>query len=154
MRRGLAAAGAQACCAGWGRAACEMRVGGPHGRGMLLRPCAPCNPARLMTQILGVVQPGSRGCVPCAGLPPSLIVGAGGQRGPYSVRCHYQTIFHETATAIPARTARSVPVPLMSWGSRPVRGADGILQELTPWDWWGVLMATMGGGGASSGAHP
>jgi len=53
---------ARACCAGWGRAAWEMRVGGPHGRGMFLRPCAPCNPARLMTQILSVVQPGS----PCA----------------------------------------------------------------------------------------
>ena len=121
---------ARACCTGWRRAADAMRVGGPHGRGMLLRPCAPCNPARLMTQILGVVQPGSRGCVPCAGLPPSLIVGAGGQRGPYSVRCHYQTIFHETATAIPARTARSVT--FRSCSGVPVRGADGILQELTP----------------------
>ena len=44
---------AQACCAGWRCAAGAIRVGGPHGRGTLLRPCAPCNPARLMTQILG-----------------------------------------------------------------------------------------------------
>ena len=65
---------ARACGAGWGCAAGEMRVGGPHGRGMLLRSCAPCNPARLttpytnvMTQILGAVQPRSRGSVPCAG---------------------------------------------------------------------------------------
>ena len=58
---------AKTCCAGWCRAAGETRVGGPHGRGTLLRPCAPCNPARLMTQILGAVQPRSRGSVPCAG---------------------------------------------------------------------------------------
>ena len=50
---------ARACCAGWGRAAGEMRVGGPHGRGTLLRPCELCNPARLGTQIPGVVQPGA-----------------------------------------------------------------------------------------------
>ena len=134
---------ARACCAGWRYAAGAIRVGGPHGRGTLLRPCAPCNPARLMTQILGVVQPGSRGCVPCAGLPPSLIVGAGGQRGPYSVRCHYQTIFHETATAIPARTARSAHALFMVSGfpRAPADGSAGAtplgLVGVSSWrPWW------------------
>jgi hypothetical protein len=72
---------ARACCAGWLRAAGEMRVGGPHGRGTLLRPCAPCNPARLMTQILGAVQPGSRGCAPCVGPLLVTIDGVVSRRG-------------------------------------------------------------------------
>jgi len=37
----------------------ELLVGGPHGRGTRLRPCELCNPARLKTQIPGVVQPGA-----------------------------------------------------------------------------------------------
>jgi len=105
-----------------------------------------------MTQILGVVQPGSRGCVPCAGLPPSLIVGAGGQRGPYSVRCHYQTIFREIATAIPARTARPVHVPFMfhECFGVPVRMPTVVAGADFPGIGRGVFMVTMVGGGASS----
>jgi hypothetical protein len=74
---------ARACCAGWSRAAGEMRVGGLQGRGTLLRPCSPCkcNPARLMTQILGAVQPGSRGCAPCVGPLLVTIDGVGSRRG-------------------------------------------------------------------------
>jgi hypothetical protein len=75
-RGGRARCGARACCAGWGRAAGGVRVGGPHGRGTLLRPCELCNPARLRTQIPGVVQPGA---TLSTGSTPRLLLPA--QRG-------------------------------------------------------------------------
>jgi hypothetical protein len=79
---------ARVCCAGWRYAAVEMRVGGPHGRGTLLRSCAPCNPAPLMTQILGAVQPRSRGSVPCAGPLLTATGEAGIRRGRFHPLLH------------------------------------------------------------------
>ena len=142
---------ARACCAGWGRAAGEMRVGGPHGRGTLLRPCELCNPARLGTQIPGVVQPGA-----------TLSVGLaarGAPRGPEGRRRrlgHRVSYFPRNAVVAsrwcPVRSlgtktpfqprfrSRSVHVPITTlvWGSRA--GADGSPQELTPLGLVGVSL--------------
>ena len=150
---------ARACCAGWCYAAGAIRVGGPHGRGTLLRPCAPCNPARLMTQILGwgtlvdtAETLGRNPRVPAA----EGRRGAGSSTVPYfprnavvagrwcpvrslmqsiSFQSHYQTIFC-------SRSVHGFRIP--PCGCRRARRSD------TPGIGGGVFMATMVGGGASS----
>ena len=157
---------AQACCAGWRYAAGAMRVGGPHGRGTLLRPCAPCNPARLMTQILGAVQPRSRGSVPCAGPLLTATGEAGIRRGRFRPLLHcsknkatkqsYQTCLfvHLLRCVRPSVHWSSDPVTLSSFSDRrkppPCVCRRQFAGAGSPGIGGGVFMATMVGGGASS----
>jgi hypothetical protein len=108
-----------------------MRVGGPHGRGTLLRPCELCNPARLRTQIPGVVQPLSMGSTLCLLLPA--------QRGGCEPVVPRAVAWHKNP--VPSTVSVLVPFTFQSqlWFGVPVRVPTAVRRSLLPWDWWVCL---------------